>query len=266
MSAAEYRQFVSAKLDVAFDWSAPVDPRIVEARRCAHEYTSWLYDRSLDELRPARPFLDAAKAIAPYCIYNTVSAPQGETCIVEYWDSAVGVWRGSGGKMRLKEMLPSLLETHLRAYHFAPARHEIRGKFALLAKGPHYGFKDTAWINQYLESLLFLPTPFRDIQLDSLPSSRFHLVFSNGVTIDFSQPFDRQVRPSVPADRNSWRTQCSFQPHDSPQLLAVGHNLVEILLAMSPTTTDTELIESVGAEWIELMKSGHAPMFQESLF
>ena len=47
------------------DWT-PLSPELMKARECANTFAAWLYDKSNDELRLARPMLDAAEAVAPF--------------------------------------------------------------------------------------------------------------------------------------------------------------------------------------------------------
>ncbi len=102
--------------------------------------------------------------------------------------------------------------------------------------------------------------------LGSNPGSKFTLVYSNRVTIDFTKPFDEQIRRSHPNDRNAQVTKWPFEEPDDErksERRRLASDLATYLMEfVSEREGEPDIVGEFGQRFLDLMKDEGDPMFQ----
>ena len=93
--------------------------------------------------------------------------------------------------------------------------------------------------------------------LGCMAESKFQLVCSNGVTVDFAKPFGEQVRQSEAVDRNFQVTPWRFEELAGPHVVmrrALAKEMSDYLLEFEGDGPN--LVEKFGDRLVELMRAG----------
>ena len=266
MQRDDYKKFVEGKFG-KLDWS-PLEPDIIEAYEKGARFLKWLYPSpNTDEVRAAHPYNLAAAAVSPYIQYNQ-NFKTGKT---EYYDVRDGCWMTEGGESMIKGLpLQKVLESRLRQYALHPVQRSDTTSQRLCPVGgePHPLLADPMCTNSVGGALKTIPKYV--VPLGSRPESTHQLVCARGVTIDFSKPFDEQVRSSCARDRNHQQTTWRFvEPNGAKR--RERRELLEGLVRYL-NTFDTQkdgepdIVNEFGNRFVELMRDGGDPMFQHVYF
>ena len=125
----------------------------------------------------------------------------------------------------------------------------------------HQLLKDPAFLG-IVGSLLKSIRKEYEQPLGFLPASKFQLVCTGGVTIDFAKPYSEQVRESSPADRNNHLSPFKFvHPSDPCAQLReqLGLEISQFLNSLAGTDADITgevVVERFGKQLMELMEKG----------
>jgi len=258
-SASAYKTMVESKFGT-LDWSE-LPSVIVEARAQAATFLAWLYDKSHDEARGGRPYVTAARAVSPYLPYFF----NRNTKQTEYFDESIGVWRPSGGEFLISgDMLSRTLVAHLRHYRMEYSYAGGKKKAVTVQSRPHTLLLDPAMTSALKGCLETIVTPHGHIALGEAPNAKFELVFANRITLDFTQPYDAQVRVSAIQDRNCRYTSMNFEaiPH-TLNFMAGDMPVADFLNSCNCGQHSSEYVmERVGPPLLDMMRAGMVPMFQ----
>ncbi len=265
MSTQDYKTFVEQKLGYALDWT-PLSESFVQAELEAMEFISWLHPPPghVDPKRGGRPFLAAARGVAPFIVYYQNRL----TKQTEFFDVNAGIWKEMGGEFMLAgDELNKVLCERMLTYRMEI--HEVNGKRKLcpVANTPHPLLKDLSCLNSIASLLKTINKQF-DEPLGKSDAIRKMLVFAGGTTVDFTQPFNKQVRAALASDRNNrsspWRFREPANEQSNVIRRQLGADLSKFLMTLQVTadTTCDDIVNEFGDRFIDLMKGGHDPMFQ----
>jgi hypothetical protein len=206
----EYKAFVCNRAGVDFTFM-PARMDVCIAKTEEIEYTNYMYPSPLwpKLVRPANPVLAAARAVAPFMLY----CQDRETKKVQYFDEVKGIWMQGGGEFFLQgDPLSKVLHERKMFEQFASHLDEQGGKLRVVPRKSesHPLLKDPVFLNS-VRSMLQTIEKHYATPLGKQPYLKYHLAFSNGVSVRFDLPFDQQVYPSKPEDRNYMMSPMHFK-------------------------------------------------------
>ena len=258
----DYKKFVESKLG-KIDWT-PLSEDLVQAELETMEFLAWLHPAPgvADPKRGGRPYLACARGVAPFLLYaqNRISKD------VEWFDVDAGLWKNSGGEFMLTgDELNKVLCNKMVTFRMELRDDNGKKKMCPVKNAPHVLLKDPGCLSSVAGMLKTINKRF-DKPLGQGCSTM--LVFQGGTTVDFTLPFDQQVRLALPGDRNNRSSPWKFrEPADevgNRLRRQLGKDLSDFLNRL-PNTADVTaeaLVDKFGERFIGLMKGGHDPMLQ----
>ena len=153
----------------------------------------WLHKHpsQKDHFRGGTPHLAAAQAISPMLPFHDNKANK----TVEYWDEDALIWRPDGGQNMLKgESISEALNKVLQNVAFGKVWDEKCFKYRsvpLQDRQAVLKFEDGGFLSGVGGQLQGLKS--RMPELNSLPGSEHMRMFTGGVLLDCSKPFDEQL-------------------------------------------------------------------------
>lgn len=206
MTAEEYKTFAMQKFG-KMSWD-PLPADVLAARKAGAEFLRWLYPSPEAYVaHPAQPYNYAAAAVAPFIHYNH-NVSNNKT---EFWDEGAKVWKDEGGEYMIKGIpLQKVLQDRLVTYRMEPVQKEDGQSFRMtpVRSPPHDLLADPACTNAVGAALKTICKGYPP--LGGLSACKHQLVCSNGITIDFSKPYEEQVIQSTPEHRNVQQTKWAF--------------------------------------------------------
>ena len=182
------------------------NPALIRMYEQQHVFMAWLTKSGVQGAHGGKPHGPCAYGIADLIPYHVVP----DTNDVEYYLESEGRWCEKGGERLLRgEHLECVLTTTYSAFTWQKMWNESKGKvqWVPVRSNPDVLLSDTQFKRDVSTALTGRECPYMP-PLDS--AAEHKVLYANGMLVDFSKPFDEQVRLPVAQDRLSRKTLAAY--------------------------------------------------------